>query len=59
MVIRGWDEALLEMCYGEKAEITIEPEWAYGKKGMPDAGIPPNAILIFDVELECPSNIGV
>ena len=29
-----WDEALLTMSAGEKAEITIEPEWAYGKKGI-------------------------
>lgn len=29
-----WDEALLTMSAGEKAEITIEPEWAYGRKGI-------------------------
>ena len=59
LVIRGWDEALLTMTYGEKAEITIDPDWAYGKKGMPNAGIQPNATLIFEVELEVPANIGV
>ncbi|KAG8517737.1 Peptidyl-prolyl cis-trans isomerase FKBP3, partial [Galemys pyrenaicus] len=36
-VIRGWDEALLTMSKGEKARLEIEPEWAYGKKGQPDA----------------------
>nr|XP_005992755.1 PREDICTED: peptidyl-prolyl cis-trans isomerase FKBP3 isoform X2 [Latimeria chalumnae] len=50
-VIRGWDEALLTMSKGEKAHLAIEPEWAYGKKGQPDAKIPPNAKLIFEVEL--------
>jgi len=59
LVIRGWDEALLTMCYGEKANITIESDWAYGRKGMPDAGIPPNATLIFEVELEVPENMGI
>uniref|UniRef100_A0A3B3QE35 peptidylprolyl isomerase n=1 Tax=Paramormyrops kingsleyae TaxID=1676925 RepID=A0A3B3QE35_9TELE len=50
-VIRGWDEALLTMSKGETAKIEIEPEWAYGKKGQPDSKIPPNAKLIFEVEL--------
>ena len=50
-VIRGWDEALLTMSKGEKARLEIEPEWAYGKKGQPDAKIPPNTKLIFEVEL--------
>ena len=35
-----WDEALLTMSSGEKVELTIEPEWAYGRKGMPDVGYP-------------------
>uniref|UniRef100_A0A8C9LNS3 peptidylprolyl isomerase n=1 Tax=Piliocolobus tephrosceles TaxID=591936 RepID=A0A8C9LNS3_9PRIM len=50
-VVRGWDEALLTMSKGEKAQLEIELEWAYGKKGQPDAKIPPNAKLIFEVEL--------
>ncbi|XP_026526666.1 peptidyl-prolyl cis-trans isomerase FKBP3 isoform X1 [Notechis scutatus] len=50
-VIRGWDEALLTMSKGEKANLEIEPEWAYGKKGQPDAKIPPNAKLFFEIEL--------
>jgi len=50
-VIRGWDEALLTMSVGEIAKITIESDWAYGKKGLSEAGIPPNAVLIFEVEL--------
>jgi|ERR1711957_266765 len=51
-VIRGWDEALLKMAVGETAGITIEPEWAYGKKGCPDAGIGPNQTLYFEVTLD-------
>uniref|UniRef100_A0A3B4WAV0 peptidylprolyl isomerase n=1 Tax=Seriola lalandi dorsalis TaxID=1841481 RepID=A0A3B4WAV0_SERLL len=51
-VIRGWDEALLTMSKGETARVEIESEWAYGKKGLPDSiRIPPNAKLIFEVEL--------
>jgi len=50
-VIRGWDEALLEMSVGEKAELVIQPDWAYGKKGI-EGKIPPNSVLIFEVELE-------
>lgn len=51
LVIRGWDEGLMTMSKGEKAELTIEPEWAYGKKGNIDANIPPQSKLIFEVEL--------
>ncbi|KAL7888283.1 hypothetical protein AOLI_G00032570 [Acnodon oligacanthus] len=50
-VIRGWDEGLLTMSKGETALLEIESEWAYGKKGLPDSNIPPNAKLIFEVEL--------
>ncbi|KAJ2785667.1 FK506-binding protein 2B [Coemansia javaensis] len=50
-VIRGWDEALMTMTKGEKARLTIRPEWAYGQRGLEDAGIPPNATLVFTVEL--------
>lgn len=38
-----WDEALLTMSKGEKAQLEIEPEWAYGKKGQPDAKYPSSA----------------
>ncbi|XP_056283977.1 peptidyl-prolyl cis-trans isomerase FKBP3 [Pseudoliparis swirei] len=50
-VIRGWDEAILTMSKGETARVEIEPEWGYGRKGLPDSKIPPNAKLIFEVEL--------
>ncbi|KAJ2516285.1 FK506-binding protein 2B [Coemansia sp. RSA 1939] len=50
-VIRGLDQALMTMVRGERATLTIQPEWAYGHQGIEAAGIPPNAVLIFDVEL--------
>ncbi|MCB9493761.1 MAG: FKBP-type peptidyl-prolyl cis-trans isomerase [Epsilonproteobacteria bacterium] len=49
-VIRGWDETLLSMKTGEKRRVTIPAELGYGARGA-GAAIPPNASLIFDVEL--------
>ena len=51
VVIRGWDEALLEMSVGEEATITVQPHWAYGDKPPAGTLIPKNATLVFEMRL--------
>merc|ERR1711964_664935 len=49
-VIKGWEEGVLQMSLGERAELDIPSNFGYGARGAGGV-IPPDADLIFDIQL--------
>jgi FKBP-type peptidyl-prolyl cis-trans isomerase len=49
-VIQAWDRGIVGMRVGGRRRLTVPPELAYGNHGL-GTSIPPNAVVVFEVEL--------
>jgi FK506-binding protein 14 len=48
--LKGWDEGIMGLCVGSKANLVIPPDFGYGDDGV-DANVPGGATLHFDIEV--------
>ncbi|CAM9874023.1 unnamed protein product [Sphacelaria rigidula] len=49
-LIRAWEEVIPKMSVGQRIELTVQPEYGYGRTGYPPL-VPANATLLYDIEL--------
>lgn len=50
-LIKGWDEALIGKTVGSRLLLVVPPEYGYGKRGVPQAGIGPGDVLVFVIDI--------
>lgn len=50
-VPKGWDLSLVGACVGEQREVRVPPVLAYGEKGMKKRNIPPNSVIVYNIEV--------
>ena len=50
-IISGWEYGLLGMKVGGRRRLVIPPEFGYGRRGAGSGKVPPNAVILFDVEM--------
>merc|ERR1712038_1740629 len=50
-VIEGFERAVAQMSLGQRVSLTLSPDMGYGEEGAGEGTIPPNATLIFDLEI--------